>query len=135
MLSSFHTLYQMKPVNTRILLVVLVAVAILFALSLAKPTEGFGGADSLTMYYADWCPHCKTIKPVFREYSKSGVVTINEKQVFLSMVEVEQEPEKAKGKPVRGFPTFLLERANGEFKEFDGDRSPEGWTSWLKANL
>ena len=126
----------MKSVSTRILLVALLAVAILFALSLAvKPAEGFAGADSLTMYYADWCPHCKTIKPVFREYSKSGVVTINEKQVFLSMVEVEQEPEKAKGKPVRGFPTFLLERSNGEFKEFDGDRSPEGWTSWLKANL
>ena len=87
------------------------------------------------MYYADWCPHCKTIKPVFREYSKSGVVTINEKQVFLSMVEVEQEPEKAKGKTIKGYPTLLLEKSNGETVEFDGERTPEGYAKFLEQNV
>jgi hypothetical protein len=51
------------------------------------------------------------------------------------MVEADSNPEKMKGVPVKGYPTFLLQTANGQFKEFDGERTPEGWKSWLASNL
>ena len=97
--------------------------------------EGFEGADTFTLYYAKWCPHCKTIAPVFKDFSKDGSVNVNGKTVFLTMVEADEDADKMKGKPVKGFPTFLLEKANGQNVEFDGERNPEGWKSWLAKNL
>jgi hypothetical protein len=51
------------------------------------------------------------------------------------MVEADSNPEKLKGKPVKGYPTFLLETADGKFKEFEGERSPSGWETWLAKNV
>jgi thiol-disulfide isomerase/thioredoxin len=124
--------------TSRFIAIALVVLAALFLLKYGYANgarEGFsGGTDKFVMYYADWCPHCKTVKPAFSEWSKKGSIQINGKTVFLEMVE-EQEKEKAAGKPVKGYPTFLLETADGKFKEFDGERSPSGWESWLKSNL
>ena len=97
--------------------------------------EGFEGADTFTLYYAKWCPHCKSIAPVFADFSKSGSVNVGGKTVFLTMVEADEDADKMKGKPVKGFPTFLLEKANGQSVESDGERTPEGWKSWLSMNL
>ena len=97
--------------------------------------EGFEGADTFTLYYAKWCPHCKSIAPVFADFSKSGSVNVGGKTVFLTMVEADEDADKMKGKPVKGFPTFLLEKANGQNVEFDGERTPQGWKSWLAKNL
>jgi thiol-disulfide isomerase/thioredoxin len=97
--------------------------------------EGFAGADTFTLYYAKWCPHCKSIAPVFANFSKAGSVKIGGKTVFLTMLEADEDAAKMKGKPVKGFPTFLLEKANGQTVEFDGERTPEGWKTWLAANL
>jgi thiol-disulfide isomerase/thioredoxin len=33
------------------------------------------------MYYVDWCPHCKTAKPIFTDFMGSGTVTVNGKPV------------------------------------------------------
>ena len=128
-----------------LILILLVGVSILMYIRYRNPNssvglvglagfEGFESAPTFTMYYADWCPHCKTLKPVFKEWSKKGSTTIGGKTVFLEMVEVDTNPEKVKGKPVKGYPTILLEQ-NGKFTEFDGDRTAAGWESWLAKNL
>lgn len=124
---------------TKYLLILLAAAAVLLLLGvIGKPAEGFSGGagvDSFTMYYADWCPHCQSVKPAFKTFSSAGSTTIGGKTVFLSMVEADTNPEKLKGKPVKGYPTFLLETADGKFKEFDGERTPSGWTQWLTKNV
>lgn len=129
----------MKDSTKKALLMSFVVVCILLALRVAylSTQEGFqgsAGADTFTLYYADWCPHCKTVKPIFAEYIKKGSMQVNGKTVFLTMVETDSNPEKMKGKPVKGFPTFLLEKADGSFKEFDGERTPAGWTRFLEEN-
>jgi thiol-disulfide isomerase/thioredoxin len=96
---------------------------------------GFGDAGappvaSFTMYYADWCPHCKTVKPEFEEFSKRGVVTVNGKNVAVALVE-ESDKEKMAGKNVKGFPTFLYETAAGETVEYSGPRTRDGWMDFL----
>jgi len=117
------------------IIALLVAVVILMFIRYLYPDgpDGFQSAPTFTMYYADWCPHCKTIKPVFAEWSKKGSVVIGGKTIFVEMVEADSNPDKLKGKPVKGYPTFLLE-TNGAFKEFDGDRTASGWESWLSQN-
>jgi len=101
-------------------------------MSLFGAREGFtDAAASFTMYYADWCPHCKTIKPVFSDWSKSGSITVNGQPVALAMVE---ESKKADDAPVKGYPTFIMKKG-GQYTEYSGDRSPAGWEAWLKQNL
>ena len=112
-----------------------VIVLVLLAIRYFNRSEGFESADTFTLYYAKWCPHCKTIAPVFKDFSKDGSVNVGGKTVFLTMVEADEDADKMKGKPVKGFPTFLLEKANGRSVEFDGERNPEGWKSWLAKNL
>jgi len=129
--------------KTKYFLIIVAVAAILVILRMAynsQQTQGFvggsgGAVDTFSMYYADWCPHCQTIKPVFKDYSKSGSTIVASKTVFLQMVEADTSPEKLKGKPVKGYPTFLLEKSDGTFVEFDGDRSPSGWNEWLAKNL
>jgi len=96
---------------------------------------GFGDAGappvaSFTMYYADWCPHCKTIKPEFADFAKRGVVTVNGKNVAVAMIE-ESDKEKMAGKNVKGFPTFLYETAAGETVEYSGPRTRDAWMDFL----
>ena len=125
----------MKLPPTRILIVAAVLLAILFVIGLSKRLEGFeGGSDAptFTMYYADWCPHCKDIKPVFKDYSKSGSVTVKGKTVFVSMVEEKEIKSDVK---VKGFPTFVLRKADGTTVESDAERTPAGWTQWLGENV
>ena len=112
-----------------------VIVLVLLTIRYFNRREGFEGADTFTLYYAKWCPHCKSIAPVFKDFSNSGSVNVGGKTVFLTMVEADEDADKMKGKPVKGFPTFLLEKANGQNVEFDGERTPQGWKSWLAKNL
>ena len=104
-------------------------------------TEGFtggtstGSGDSFTLYYAEWCPHCKAVKPAFAEWAKNGFVSVGGKNVAVSMVEPEKEPEKAKGKSIKGYPTFILETADGQAFDYEGERTPAGYQKFLEEKF
>ncbi len=105
-----------------------------------KSREGFqndiaGAADSFTLYYAEWCPHCKTVKPAFQEWSKNGFVTAAGKNVKVRMVEQSENPEEIAAKGIKGFPTFLLSTSDGKTVEFQGERTPEGYLKFLEEQL
>ncbi|NBO59582.1 MAG: hypothetical protein EBU82_01275 [Flavobacteriia bacterium] len=105
-----------------------------------RSKEGFqndiaGAADTFTLYYAEWCPHCKTVKPAFTEWAKNGFVTAAGKNVKVRMVEQSEKPEEIAAKGIKGFPTFLLETADGKTVEFQGDRTPEGYLKFLEEQL
>ena len=104
-------------------------------------TEGFtggtstGSGDSFTLYYAEWCPHCKAVKPAFAEWAKNGFISVGGKNVAVSMVEPEKQPEKAKGKTIKGYPTFILETADGQTFDYEGDRTPAGYQKFLEEKF
>ncbi len=127
--------------KTKFVYLVAVILGLLVLLRFIRSSqEGFAdvpakGADTFTLYYADWCPHCKTVKPMFQEWSKNGFVTVAGRNVACRMVQPEKEPEKAAGKEIKGYPTFLLETADGKTVEYQGDRTPDGWLKFLEDNL
>ena len=91
--------------------------------------------NSFTMYYADWCPHCQTIKPEFTEFSNRGSVDVGGKACHIRMIDAAKNPEAAKGKPVKGFPTFLLETTEGQVVEYQGERNTAGWLAFINKNM
>lgn len=125
--------------KTRFILLIGVLIGILLLLRfIQRSKEGFesgSGADTFTLYYAEWCPHCKTVKPAFTEWSKNGIVSIAGKNVKVRMVEQSEKPEEVAAKGIKGFPTFLLETAEGKTVEFQGDRTPEGYLKFLEEQL
>jgi thiol-disulfide isomerase/thioredoxin len=101
--------------------------------------DGFqSGVDTFTMYYASWCPHCKNVKPIFKSWgADKGSIQVNGKTVFVKLVEEqEMKADDLNKSLVRGYPTFILNRAgNSAGMEFDGERTPEGWASWLGTKV
>ena len=99
---------------------------------------GFGTAGAppvgkFVMYYADWCPHCQTVKPDFKEFSKAGVVTVNGRNVAVDMVEESQKEKMDKN--VKGFPTFMFYSADGESIEYSGPRTRDSWMDFLAEQV
>ena len=99
--------------------------------------EGFQAPDmdTFTMYYADWCPHCQKVKPEFKEFAGSGEVTVGGRRCRVRMIEADANKEELKGKPIQGFPTFLLEGADGRIVEYKGKRSTKGYLKFLEEEL
>jgi thiol-disulfide isomerase/thioredoxin len=116
-----------------VVLGLLVVVGIVYALS--SRNEGFSSGDTFTLYYADWCPHCKAVKPVFSQWSSSGSVTVKDKTVLTKMVEADTSPDLVSKAGVKGFPTMMLTKADGTTVEYKGDRSVSAWEEWLGSNL
>ena len=101
-------------------------------------TDGFANmgtpAGTFTLYYADWCPHCKTVKPEFEAFAGSGYMTVNGKNIAVKLIEESNKAAMA-GKEIKGFPTILYETAAGETVEYSGPRNKDGWMSFLKKTV
>ena len=132
--------------NWKVILLVILTVALLALVAMfffgSRLVQGFqtqsgpGPAmNTFTMYYADWCPHCQTVKPEFTEFSKTGPIEVNGKPCQVRLVDAAKNPEAAKGKPVKGFPTFLLETTDGQVLEYQGERNTNGWLAFINSNL
>lgn len=102
-----------------------------------KNVQGFQNASeyTFTMYYADWCGHCKKAKPEMEALVKKGVIEKNGKKCQIRMISPETEPDKAAGKPIKGFPTFLMETADGQVVEYKGERSTDGYLEFINKTL
>jgi thiol-disulfide isomerase/thioredoxin len=118
-------------------------VAILFMIGMSQGSgvsQGFGDygktneRGTFTMYYADWCPHCQTAKPLFKAYMESGVKNINGILVKMRMIE-EKQIQKGVDPDVKGYPTFLYTDAAGKIVEFSGPRNAQGFDKFLKSTI
>ena len=89
---------------------------------------------TFTLYYADWCPHCKTIKPVFKNFMGDGTLNINGKTVAVKMVE-EKKIQKGVDPEIQGYPTLLYSDSAGKVVEFNGPRTPDGFMQFLRQKV
>lgn len=85
-----------------------------------QDTAGPGDKSAqLYLFKVDWCPHCKTAKPVFDEVEKElNGRPINGYVVTFKTVDCEAEPDMADKFKVEGYPTIKLVK-NGEVIEYD----------------
>lgn len=102
----------------------------------AESIEGeVSEGKTLALFYADWCGHCKKIKPVWDEVSKE----VNEGEATgVKMIKVncsnpaENEAQKAVMEKynIQGYPTILVFE-NGKHSEYSGERTAEAFKKEL----
>ena len=90
--------------------------------------------NTFTMYYADWCGHCKKAKPDFEQFMAKSPADINGTPCVIRMISPEKQPEEAKRK-LNGFPTFMLDTTDGQTVEYKGERTMDGYLKFLNDTL
>lgn len=102
-------------------------------------TTGSNEAE-LLLFYADWCPHCKTAKPIWNDVkSEYENKTINGYHVIFTEVNctdnTNTEVEKMMDQyNVEGFPTIKLIK-DGQVYEYDAKPTKEALTQFLNTVL
>ena len=103
-----------------------------------------GGSDAtneaeLLFFYADWCPHCKTAKPIWNDLkSEYQNKTINGYHVIFTEINCSEESaevEKLMNQyNVEGYPTIKLLK-DGQIIEYDAKPSKATLTQFLNTVL
>ncbi|KAI8826628.1 uncharacterized protein EV422DRAFT_510902 [Fimicolochytrium jonesii] len=89
-------------------------------------------ADVLVEFYAPWCGHCKALAPT---WEKLGEAVGSDKIVIAKMDATENDIAPGSGFTIEGFPTIKLFKAKtNEIVDYDGERSIDGFVSFLKKN-
>lgn len=139
-----------KPWVLYAILAIVVALIIMYfaysSRSCSTSTEGFADNSEkrektaeLMFFYVDWCPHCKTAKPVW-ESLKSTYETakMKDRRIIFTEVnctnetkEIEALMDKYK---IEGYPTFKLIKDNQVY-DFDAKPSEESLVSFMNQFL
>lgn len=131
----------MKPSLIGVILIVSVILILLALTYLGKTSEGFANSygetnerGTFTMYYADWCPHCKTAIPIFKDFMGTGIIQVNGQPIKLKMIE-EKQIQKGVDPDIKGYPSFLYSDSAGRVVEFDGPRNADGFMKFLETQI
>lgn len=106
----------------------------------AKPREGFENKSAeLLFFYADWCPHCKTAKPIWQEmeteYENQTINGYKVKFTEINCTTESEDVEKLMNKyNIEGFPTIKLIK-DGQIIEYDAKPTKESLTEFLNTVL
>ena len=133
----------MQLPNARVLLVVGLVLAIIVYVSvvmLDKKKDAFVDigqkTNVFTLYYMNGCPHCETILPEYKKFAAAGQVITNGKKTKIRMLE-QGDPNAApelEARNVKGFPTFILNTADGKYIEYQGDRTVPAIGQFINQN-
>ena len=128
------------------LVLVLLIVAVVLALYFIQRNEGFENSKALSnalvdatsltpskgecavvLFYAPWCGHCKTFKPVFQEVMDelNGKQTASKKKLKIKMVNCDEEKELGKKYGISAYPTVKILGDDGSVIEYEGSRDKE----------
>lgn len=141
----FYTKYhrERKMINTKYMMVIgIIIIVLVFIHLIARgqdvPLDGFEGFQGssgprFVMYYADWCPHCQSVKPAFQEFVSSGFSDAG-KKVAVEMVEEKSIPADVKS-TIQGYPTFVLYKADGSTMEYHGARDVSAMKDFIGQNM
>ena len=108
----------------------------------AKPSQQYTDDEKsaeLLFFYADWCPHCKTAKPIWEELkSEYKNKTINGYQVVFTDVNCSEETAEVERMmnqySIEGYPTIKLLK-DGQIIEYDAKPSKDTLVQFLNTVL
>lgn len=133
-----------KPWILFTILAITIALIIVYFVYSSKSTpvviESFGSDKAeLMFFYTDWCPHCKTAKPVW-ESLKTTYETqkIKNKTIIFTDVNCTEETPEVEAQMnkfnIEGYPTFKLVSENKVY-DFDAKPTEESLVSFMEKFL
>jgi|TARA_B110000114_G_C14991394_1_gene356756 thiol:disulfide interchange protein len=129
----------LKKVNVPRVLILLLALILLMLIYRAFLKEGFETTceelpsklnkdKQLVLFYANWCGHCKTMKP---EWDKASQEIGEEKMIKLDVGDGKPEQKLMMEKyGVQGFPTILVFE-NGEYTRKHEERTNKSFIDFF----
>jgi len=140
--SSSKSMKKLSNVSseTIVICVLLVVLLVLVIYYVKQNNEGFQNNNKksnnaeqcdLYVFVADWCPHCKNAKPAIAELKNNAPANVNVNVVNETDSNSRELMNKYK---VRGFPTILLVKADGEVVEFSERVSADNLNSFVAKN-
>jgi len=93
--------------------------------------EAFGQEKTFALFYAPWCPHCKSLIPIWDK-----LISANKTDVKLAKIDCESDKDTARKFGIESFPTiyFLPTGLNNPENriEYKGDRSGEAFLAFIQ---
>lgn len=89
--------------------------------------------------YANWCGHCKNLKPIWNELKRSLKKKMKSLGLKIDFVEIEESETKKmerfkKWNPdleVNGYPTIFKKKKGGKIEYYNQDRELEKMQNWI----
>ena len=102
-------------------------------------SSGNGNTAELLFFYAEWCPHCKTAKPIWNDLkSEYENKTINGYKVVFTEINCSEETAEVEKMMnqynVEGYPTIKLLK-DGQVIEYDAKPSKDTLVQFLNTVL
>uniref|UniRef100_A0A7S4BLJ6 Thioredoxin domain-containing protein n=1 Tax=Chrysotila carterae TaxID=13221 RepID=A0A7S4BLJ6_CHRCT len=88
----------------------------------------------LVKFYAPWCGHCKKLAPVYEEVATFYHRT-QSRSVSVAKVDGTQESSLLTTFDVKGYPTIVLLKDGQRVASFDGKRSFDGLTAFVRKHV
>ena len=86
------------------------------------------------LFFVEWCPHCKTVKPEWKKLMKLNNTKINGKNVKIQAANAEGsqvEKEAARDNNVEGYPTIKL-ISQSQVLDYNGARNAPAMEKFIK---
>ena len=97
-----------------------------------KVTNKIKGGENneamFVLYYVDWCPHCKVVKPEWEKLENDTSI----KNVAITKVNCEKEEKAAEENNIEGFPTILFKQ-NNKVEAYEGGREYGDFKKFLMS--
>ena len=108
-------------------------------MSTGQTSDSNNNTAELLFFYADWCPHCKTAKPIWNdmktEYQSKKINGYNVMFTDVNCSEETPEVDQMMSQyNVEGYPTIKLLK-DGQVIEYDAKPSKETLTQFLNTVL
>ena len=86
-------------------------------------------------FYTEWCPHCKTAKPVWADFKNQiGDKKVNGVALNFIEVDCDKDTETSDKFNVKGFPTIKLVRGN-QIIEYDAKPTTQNLLEFVNSSL
>jgi len=94
-----------------------------------------GNAD-LYFFYTDWCPHCKSAKPIWGKFKEDIMTNGHSSGVIINFIEVDCDKDKSTADKfkVTGYPTIKL-NYNDTIVEYDAKPDINTLNQFLNQSL
>lgn len=88
-----------------------------------RPAENYiNSTREITLHYTTWCPHCKTMKPVWESVKNRA------KSSGIIFKEVDEDVAKTSG--INGYPTIRMIDEHGHTSEYPGMPNVDALLAW-----